>query len=148
MAENTAETTAQKVRDLQAQWNAVGFVPIREKDKLYKQYREVVDRLYKQLNLDRAEQRLNSFKTTLRVTAEAGANTLGRERDRLARAYDIVKNELQTYENNIGFLSASSKKGNSLVQEIQKKADKLRDELELLRQKIKAVEAEMKKSLD
>ena len=145
LAENAAEATAQKVRELQAEWNAVGFVPIREKDKLHRQYREVVDALYKQLNLDRAEQRLNSFRTTLKVSAEAGANTLSRERDRLARAYEIMKGELQTYENNIGFLSASSKKGNSLVAEIQKKVDKLKDELNLLVQKIKAVEQEMRK---
>ena len=145
LAENATEVSAQKVRELQAEWNAVGFVPIREKDKLYKQYREVVDQLYKKFNLHHAEQRLNSFKTTLRVSAEAGANTLARERERLTRAYEIMKSELQTYENNIGFLSASSKKGNSLVAEIQKKADKLKDELDLLRQKIKAVEAEMRR---
>ena len=146
MAENTAEATGQKVRELQQEWNAVGFVPIREKDKLYKQYREVVDSLYKQLNLSHAEQRLNSFKATLKVGAENGANSLARERDRLARAYEIMKGELQTYENNIGFLTASSKKGNSLVQEIQKKVDKLKDELNLLVEKIKAVEQEMKKA--
>ena len=144
LAENAAEATAQKVRELQQEWNAVGFVPIRDKDKIYKQYHEVVDKLYKQLNLDRAEQRLNSFKTTLKVTAEKEGNSLIRERDRLARAYEIMKSELQTYENNIGFLSASSKKGNSLVQEIQKKVDKLKDELALLVQKIKAVETEMR----
>ncbi len=144
LADDAAEATAQKVRDLQAEWNAVGFVPIRDKDKIYKQYHEAVDKLYKQLNISHAEQRLNSFRTTLRVTAEKEGNSLSRERDRLARAYEIMKNELQTYENNIGFLTASSKKGNSLVQEIQKKVDKLKDELNLLVQKIKAVEQEMK----
>ena len=145
LADNAVDVSAQKVHELQAEWNAVGFVPIRDKDKLYKQYREVVDQLYKQFNLQHAEQRLNSFKTTLRVSAEAGANTLARERERLTRAFEIMKSELQTYENNIGFLSASSKKGNSLVAEIQKKADKLKDELDLLRKKIKAVEAEMRR---
>ena len=144
LAEEGAEATAQKVHELQAEWNAVGFVPIRDKDKIYKQYREAVDTLYKKLNLSQAERRLSSFKTTLKVSAEAGANTLARERDRLARAYDIMKGELQTYENNIGFLSASSKKGNSLVQEIEKKVEKLKDELNLLREKIKAVETEMR----
>ena len=144
LAEEGAEATAQKVHELQAEWNAVGFVPIRDKDKIYKQYREAVDTLYKKLNLSQAERRLSSFKTTLKVSAEAGANTLARERDRLARAYDIMKAELQTYENNIGFLSASSKKGNSLVQEIEKKVEKLKDELNLLREKIKAVETEMR----
>lgn len=145
LAIDATDAAAQKVRELQAEWNAIGFVPIRDKDKIYKQYREIVDELYKKLNLNHAERRLNSFKATLKVSAESGTNSLARERDRLARAYDIMKSELQTYENNIGFLSASSKKGNSLVQEIQKKADKLKQELDLLREKIKAVETEMKK---
>ena len=144
LAEEGAEATAQKVHELQAEWANVGFVPIRDKDKVYKQYREVVDTLYKKLNLSQAERRLSSFRTTLKVSAEAGANTLARERDRLARAYEIMKGELQTYENNIGFLSASSKKGSTLVQEIEKKVEKLKDELNLLREKIKAVEAEMR----
>ena len=145
LVENAAEATAQKVRDLQAEWNAVGHVPIRDKERMYRQYHDVIDNLYKQLNMGRAEQRLNSFKTTLKVTAEAGSSTLSRERERLSRAYEIMKSELQTYENNIGFLTASSKKGNSLVAEIQKKVDKLKDELNLLREKIKAVEQEMHK---
>ena len=144
LVENVAEASVQKVRELQAAWNEIGFVPIREKDKLYQQYHEVLDEIYKKLNLSQAERRLNSFKTTLKVSAEAGANTLSRERDRLMRAYDIMKSELQTYENNIGFLSASSKKGNSLLQEIQKKVDKLKDELGLLKEKIRAVETEMR----
>ena len=144
LAEEGAEATAQKVHELQAEWANVGFVPIRDKDKVYKQYREIVDTLYKKLNLSQAERRLSSFRTTLKVSAEAGANTLARERDRLARAYEIMKGELQTYENNIGFLSASSKKGSTLVQEIEKKVEKLKDELNLLKEKIKAVEAEMR----
>lgn len=144
LTEEGAEATAQKVHELQAEWANVGFVPIRDKDKIYKQYREVVDTLYKKLNLSQAERRLSSFRTTLKVSAEAGANTLARERDRLARAYEIMKGELQTYENNIGFLSASSKKGSTLVQEIEKKVEKLKDELNLLKEKIKAVEAEMR----
>lgn len=144
MAEEGAEATAQKLRDLQAQWSETGHVPIRQKEKMYHQYHEIVDTLYKKLNLSQAERRLSSFKTTLRVAAEAGAGTLTRERDRLARAYEIMKSELQTYENNIGFLTASSKKGNTLVQEIQKKADKLKGELNLLREKIKAVEEQMR----
>ncbi len=145
LAEDAAELTAQKVHELQDEWSAIGHVPIRNKEKMYHQYREAVDALYKKLNISKSERRLSSFKTTLKVSAEAGVNTLARERERMLRAYEIMKSELQTYENNIGFLSASSKKGNSLVQEIQKKVDKLKDELELLKQKIKAVEQEMRK---
>ena len=146
LAEDAAELTVQKVHELQDEWSGIGHVPIRNKEKMYRQYREAVDALYKKLNISKAERRLNSFKTTLKVSAEAGVNTLSRERERMLRAYEIMKSELQTYENNIGFLTASSKKGNTLVQEIQKKVDKLKDELELLKQKIKAVEQEMRKT--
>ena len=140
LVENVAEASAQKVRELQAAWNEIGFVPIREKDKLYKQYHEVLDEIYKKLNLSQAERRLNSFKTTLKVSAEAGANTLSRERDRLMRAYDIMKSELQTYENNIGFLSVSSKGGGGLVKEMERKIEKLKEEMKLIIQKIDTID--------
>lgn len=144
LADGAAEDVAQKVRELQAQWNEVGHVPFRDKDKIYKQYREVVDQLYKELNLSQARRRLNNFKNNLHDRASQGGSTLSRERDRMMRAYEVMKSEIQTYENNIGFLSANSKKGNSLVVEIQKKVEKLKDELNLLAQKIKAVDEEMK----
>ena len=145
LLESTAEDAAKQVRTLQQQWNETGHVPMKEKDKLYEQYHEVVDQLYKKLNLSQAQRRLNSFRSSLKVTAEKEGNSLQRERDRLSRAYEIMKNEIQTYENNLGFLTASSKKGNSLVQEITKKVDKLKDELALLGQKIKAVNEELRK---
>jgi len=144
LAENTVEDAAQKVRDLQAEWNETGHVPFRDKDKIYKEYREVVDKLYKDLNLSQARRRLNNFKSSVKERAAQGGSALSRERDRMLRAYEVMKSEIQTYENNIGFLSANSKKGNSLVAEIQKKVEKLKDELNLLAQKIKAIEEEMR----
>ncbi len=145
LAEESVEGAAQKIKELQQQWNEVGHVPMKEKDKIYEQYHEVVDSLYKKLNISQAQRRLNSFRTTLKVTAEKEGNSLLREREKLMRAYEIMKNEVQTYENNLGFLSVGSKKGNALVQEIQKKVDKLKDELSLLGQKIKAVNDELRK---
>ena len=145
LAEESVEGAAQKIKELQQQWNEVGHVPMKEKDKIYEQYHEVVDSLYKKLNISQAQRRLNSFRTTLKVTAEKEGNSLLREREKLMRAYEIMKNEVQTYENNLGFLSVGSKKGNALVQDIQKKVDKLKDELNLLGQKIKAVNDELRK---
>jgi len=145
LADEAAECTVQKVRDLQQQWSEVGHVPMKEKDKIYEQYHEIVDALYKKLNISQAQRRLNSFRTTLKVTAEKEGNSLMREREKLMRTYEMMKNEVQTYENNLGFLTASSKKGNTLVQEIQRKVEKLKGELDLLGQKIKAVNAELRK---
>ena len=142
LAEESVEGAAQKIKELQQQWNEVGHVPMKEKDKIYEQYHEVVDSLYKKLNISQAQRRLNSFRTTLKVTAEKEGNSLLREREKLMRAYEIMKNEVQTYENNLGFLNASSKKGNSLIDEMNRKVQKLKDEVQLVRDKIKAIDAE------
>lgn len=139
LLEESEESASQKVRELQKQWNETGHVPMREKDKIYEDYHATVDALYKKFNLSQAQRRLNSFKTSLKVTAEKEGSNLGRDRDRMQHAYDMMKNEIQTYENNLSFLSVSSKKGNSLVADITKKVEKLKDELNLLGQKIKAI---------
>ena len=146
LAEDPSQNdAAQRVRDLQKEWNEVGHVPFREKDALYKKYRAAVDALYKQLNLSAQSRRLNTFKNNLKANAsEKGASGLTRDHDRMMRAYEALRNEIQTYENNIGFLTASSKKGNSLVDEMKRKVEKQKEELKLLAQKIKAVEEEMK----
>ncbi|MCQ2197237.1 MAG: DUF349 domain-containing protein [Bacteroidaceae bacterium] len=142
----TQNDAAQRVRDLQKEWNEIGHVPFREKDAIFKKYRVACDALYKQFNLTAQTRRLNNFKSNLKATvSENGTASLNRDHDRMMRAYEALRNEIQTYENNIGFLSASSKKGNSLVDEMKRKVEKQKEELKLLAQKIKAVEEEMKK---
>ena len=143
LAAEGAEDVSNKVKELQKQWNEVGHVPFRDKDKVYQEYREIVDKLYKDLNLSQARRRLNNFKNNLASKIEKEGNNLSNERNRMLRAYENMKAELQTYENNLGFLSSTSKKGNSLVDAMKKKVDKLRDELTLLAEKIKAVNEQM-----
>ena len=125
------------------EWNETGFVPFKEKDRIYKTYHELVDNLYKALNISAARKRLDNFKNSLKAGAKEGGNSLAKERDRLIRSYEIKKNEIKTYENNLGFLTSSSKKGNSLLNEMNKKMEKLKDELNLIKEKIKAIEKEM-----
>ncbi len=130
------------VQALVDEYNGIGHVPFREKDKLFKEYHEVLDRLYKELNVTVARRRLDNFRNNLKNVAERGANALDNERTRLMRRYDGLKQEIQTYENNLGFLSVSSKKGNSLIEEMRRKVQKLKDELDLVKEKIKAIDAE------
>ena len=147
LQENPEQNDAvQRVKELQAEWNSVGHVPFREKDNLYKKYRAACDALYKQFNLSAQSRRLNSFKNNLKANVAEGGTSLSREHNRMMRAYEALRGEIQTYENNIGFLSANSKKGNSLVDEMKRKVEKQKEELALLAQKIKAVEQEMKKA--
>lgn len=142
VAAEAGENIQETVQKLVAEYNAVGHVPFREKDKLYKEYHEVLDKLYKEMNVNVAKRRLNNFKNKIKNVAEQGENALDSERARLMRQYDALKSEIQTYENNLGFLNASSKKGNSLIDEMNRKVQKLKDDFNLVREKIKAIDAE------
>ena len=131
-----------QVQALVEEYNAIGHVPFKEKDKLYEEYHAVLDKLYKEFNVSVARRRLNKFKDSLKQVVERGEAALDNERARLMRQYEQLKQEAQTYENNLGFLSASSKKGNSLIDEMNRKVQKLKDDIQLVKEKIKAIDAE------
>ena len=141
-AEEGGDDVQAKVQALVEEYNSIGHVPFKEKDKLYGEYHEVLDKLYKDLNISVARRRLSKFKDNLKQVAERGEGALDNERTRLMRQYEQLKQEAQTYENNLGFLSASSKKGNSLIDEMNRKVQKLKDDMQLVKEKIKAIDAE------
>ena len=144
VAEEVGENAQEKVQQLVEEYQAIGHVPFKEKDKVYEEYHAVLDKLYKDLNISVAKRRLNNFKQNLKQVAERGENALDNERARLFRQYEAIKQEVQTYENNLGFLNVSSKKGNSLIDEMNRKVQKLKDDMNLVREKIKAIDAENK----
>ena len=140
---NTEEAT-QLVRDLMKEWNGVGHVPFKEKDRIYKQYHSQIDKLFERFNISASNKKLSNFKSTISSIQEGSPQALYREREKLVRAFDNMKNELQTYENNLGFLTTSSKKGNSLLTEINRKVEKLKADIELVKEKIKVVDENIK----
>ena len=144
LAETEGENVIQQVKELQQKWSEVGHVPFRDKEKLYKEYRELCDKIYDAYGVSQAKRRLNNFRKNLAEKVENAGSSLGSERQKMQRAYERMLAEIKTYENNIGFLNAGSKKGNSLVDAMNKKVEKLRSELDLLAQKIKAVDEQMR----
>ena len=144
ITEESGENAQEEVQKLVEEYQSIGHVPFKEKDKLYEEYHAALDRLYKDLNISVAKRRLNSFKQSLKQVAERGENALDNERARLFRQYEALKQEIQTYENNLGFLNASSKKGSSLIDEMNRKVQKLKDDLNLVKEKIKAIDTENK----
>ncbi len=143
-----ANEASNLVRETIKEWNTIGHVPFKEKDKLYKQFHELVDKLFDRLNVNAANRKLNNFKSNISSVSgqgeKGGMQTLYREREKLVRAYEAMKNEIKTYENNLGFLSSSSKKGNSLVTELNRKVEKLKADLELTLEKIKVIDESAK----
>ena len=144
LLENPVDDTQAEVRKLTEEYNSIGHVPYKEKDKIFNEYHEVLDKIFKELNISAARRRLNNFKTNLKNVAKRGEDALDNERTRLQRRAEQMKQEIQTYENNLGFLNASSKKGNSLIDEMNRKVQKLKDDLELIKQKIKVIDSEEK----
>ena len=134
------DTIIKQVRELQKEWNAIGHVPIKEKDKLFKQYRALADKLFDRYNLNVSNRKLSHFKSSISQLQEGSQQSLLREREKLSRTIEAMRSELQTYENNIGFLTAASKKGNSLVNEINRKMEKLKADIELAKEKMKLLE--------
>ncbi|MBW4734155.1 DUF349 domain-containing protein [Prevotella melaninogenica] len=144
LVEQTGENLQEKVQKLTEQYNKVGHVPYKEKDKLYKDYHEVLDKIYKDLHISAARKRVDNFRNNLKKVADRGVDALDNERGRLLRRFEQLKQEVNTYENNLGFLNISSKKGNSLIDEMNRRIQKLKDDMDEVKQKIKAIDAENK----
>ena len=134
-----------KLHELMAEWQSIGHVPYKMKDVAYHEFYEATEAVFDRLNINKADRKLESFKSNISDIAKSGnaKNQLYFEREKLMRQYDRMKNELQTYENNIGFLSISSKKGNSLLDDMNNKVEKIKSELQLIVRKIEALDKEL-----
>lgn len=144
IAEEAADNAQEKVKQLVEEYNSIGHVPYKEKDKVYKEFHDVLDKIYQELHISTQRRRLDNFKSNLKSVAKRGEDAVDNERSRLMRRYEQLKQEVATYENNLGFLNIASKRGNSLVDEMNRKVQKLKDEVELTRQKIKAIDTQDK----
>ena len=144
LVEGSVDDLQEKVKGLVDEYAKIGHVPYKEKDKLYKQYHEVLDKLYDDFHVTTAKRKLDNFKSNLKNVVKRGEDALDNERGRLMRRYEGLKQEINTYENNLGFLNASSKKGNSLIDEMNRKVQRLKDDMELIKQKIKTIDSENK----
>lgn len=144
LAEGAVGNLQEEMRKLTDEFNSIGHVPFKEKDKMFKEYHETLDKLYKTLNIKASRRRMDNFRNNLKKVAQRGENAIDNERGRLMRRFEQLKQEINTYENNLGFLNISSKKGNSLIDDMNRRVQKLKDELAETKQKIKTIDAEKK----
>ncbi|MDE7448794.1 MAG: DUF349 domain-containing protein [Paramuribaculum sp.] len=136
----TRENAIKKLNELRAAWQSVGHVPFKEKDKVQETYRVLVGELYKKLDVRETRSRMASFENSIKEIAAEGGNRLGRERERLARVLENRRQELHTYENNMGFLSSKSKSGDSLLREMERKMNRIREDIADLENKIRLID--------
>lgn len=141
LTKNTDDNLLQSVRDLQTRWNNTGYVPFNKKDKIIRQYNELCDKIYNTVHENAGRRRMDNFR---RNVAEKNGNELSRERIRLQNIFDNMKQEIKNYETNLSFFNSNSKKGNSLVADIEKKIERLKGELEEISAKLKTVNEKIK----
>lgn len=130
------------VKELQEKWNSIGFVPFKEKDKIYKRFIASVDKWYDSYRQGVSDRKISAFKDNIdRIASKDGnaVNGLYRERDKVVKMYESMKSELATYENNMSFLNVSSK-NSSFMQEINKKIEKLKSDIKLAEEKLAAID--------
>lgn len=137
-SEESEDAISERTRNLIKEWNSIGHVPFKEKDRIYNSFHELIDKLFNKLNLSISERKLNTFKSGLK------GDNLYRDREKLMRTYENLKNEIHTYENNLGFLNSASEKGNSLVAEINRKIERLKGDMDLTMKKIAAIDEKLK----
>jgi hypothetical protein len=138
------EETLRTIRELNAKWNAIGFVPFREKDKIYKQWRNAMDSLMSHFNIDKASRRLSSFQSNLEDIKGKGQSKVLHERERLMRQFESITNEIKTCENNIGFFNTTkASTGSALLKEMNRNIEKLREERDLIYKKIQIIDGEL-----
>ena len=141
LSEEGPEDAATKVLALMKQWQEIGHVPFKEKDKIYNEYREAVDKAFDKFDMKATRANLANFENSINQISDQ--DKMYRERERLVRSYELKRNELKTYENNMGFFSAQSKGGNSMLKEMERKIQKIKDELALLEKKIQVVDGKL-----
>ena len=136
--DEAAEDPATKVRELMQQWQEVGHVPYKEKDKIYAEYKEAIDKAFEKYDMKAVRARMANFENSLNQMA--GTDKVYHERERMVRAYEQKCQELKTYENNLGFFNARSNTGNTIVKEMERKIEKIKEDIAMLEQKIKLID--------
>lgn len=131
-----------QLQELRSLWQSTGHVPFRDKEKLAEAYREIVGKLYDKYDVNETRARKQSFQSSIESMGD-NKQKLNRERERLVRAYEARRNELKTYENNLSFLSAKSKKGSSMLVEMEHNIQRLKNSIAELEEKINLIDSKI-----
>lgn len=123
------------IKQADQDWRQAGHVPFKEKDKIYDEYRKTVNKLRDRFKLSRSSRSMARFETTLAEISN-DSNKLSRERERIVRAYEAKRQELKTCENNLGFFTTKSGRGNAMLAEMERRIAGIKEEIETLAAKI------------
>lgn len=129
--DNLSDDDIAAIQQLVDEWNGIGFVPFKVKDKIAAEFKAVMEPFSGVVRTGRGRQ-----------PQRGGIREVGSPREKLQRQYEQKKNEIQTYENNLGFMNASSKAGNGFVDTIKAKIEELKKEADELLAQIRELDSE------
>lgn len=131
------------LKEFQREWTEIGHVPIKEKDKIQKKFRNAINANLDSLKISKAEMQALNYKNRIEgLKDNPNANRiLYNEKNQLMNKRKKIEEEINLWENNIGFLAAS-KKASLLKDEFEKKIENAKKEIEMLNEKIKFLERE------
>lgn len=141
LADDAETEGGKKVRELMKKWQEVGHVPFKEKDKIYAEYKEAIDKAFDKFDMKEVKATLSNYENS--ISQMTDKDKIYREREYLMRSYEQKRNELKTFENNMGFFNATSKSGNSMVKEMERRIQKIKDDLALIEKKIELIDSKM-----
>ena len=127
------------VKEVQRRWSQIGFVPIKHKDALQKEYKAIVDGMFSTLRTSERDRSMNRFKE--RVSNMKGGNQLRNEREKLFNKVRQMEQDIAVLENNIGFFS-KSKNAEALIADVREKIARARREMAEVIEKIKLIDSE------
>lgn len=127
-----------RINELRQLWQQTGHVPFKEKDSLHDTYRKVVGELFDKFDMHQSRARMENFEASVNETTDQGK--LSRDREKMMRALDRLRQELKTYQNNLGFLSSKSKSGESMLREMERKMQRLQADIVELEKKISIID--------
>ena len=133
------EEIKNQLKELSATYQQIGHVPYREKDKVYEAYKTALNAAYDRFDLNESKMRIADFASDINEIS-SDKNKLYREREKLVRMYEQKKNEIKTYENNLGFFNVTSKSGGNVLKEMEKRIEKGKEELLALEKKIEMID--------
>lgn len=127
------------IKEWQRRWSQIGFVPIKHKDALQKEYKSIVDAMFQTLRSSEHDRSMKRFKE--RVSGMKGGNQLRSERERLYNKVRQMEQDIALLENNIGFFS-KSKNSEALIADVREKIERAKREMAELVEKVHLIDAE------
>lgn len=137
-ASDNASEALNILKDIQRRWSLIGFTPIKDKDRVQKEYKDLINNLFASFKHQQSDVKLERFKEKVTNIKDGARHGVSQEREKLQHKLKQLETDITLWENNIGFFSRS-KNAQSLIKDVENKIEKAKEEVKLIKDKIKII---------